>query len=631
MKTFSIDFETYYDPAFSLKKLSTEDYVFGALFEIICVSVRTDTGNVEVFSGTEEATRQFLLQFDLHENAVLAHNCRFDGLILARLGIFPRFYLDSLGMARPLYGSRFSSLSLDSLTKHLKLGTKGDEVIRALGKRREDFTPQELHTYTQYCANDAVLTYKLYRFLRDQFPKDALADELRVIDQTLRMYLQPTLRLDQVVLEANLAEVKERKATILSELEVQGVTGSVLRSNDKFAALLRERGVEPPMKISKKKTEKAGHTVMGYAFSKQDPEFIELQEEFEDDLDITMLLNGRLSEKSTQEETRTTKFIFVAKLYGLLRVALAYYKAHTGRYGGDEGMNMQNPPRVDKSKMRFAILPPPDHDMIVADLAQIEARITALLAGQLDLVEAFANGLDVYYIFATDLYGTPSGYINKKSDDPDVKSKRFVGKESILGLGFGMGPKRFKNALRGKGKLTVPLETVEQYVAFYRTKYAFIKKLWDTFDFAFRQLLTYDKETQIGPVRVCFGDNRTPRILGPNGLSLWYPKLKYHGYEWTFQRPQHKVPQKIFGGMWVENTAQFLANIIIKQKMLRVTKELHLPPRLQAHDAIGWVTPKEDTKMYAKRIEAIMAEPPVWWPDLPVAAEVKTGATYGDV
>ena len=49
MKTFSLDFETYYDPAFSLKKLSTEDYVFGALFDIICVSVRTDTGNVEVF------------------------------------------------------------------------------------------------------------------------------------------------------------------------------------------------------------------------------------------------------------------------------------------------------------------------------------------------------------------------------------------------------------------------------------------------------------------------------------------------------------------------------------------------------------------------------------------------------
>ena len=83
--------------------------------------------------------------------------------------------------------------------------------------------------------------------------------------------------------------------------------------------------------------------------------------------------------------------------------------------------------------------------------------------------------------------------------------------------------------------------------------------------------------------------------------------------------------------MWVENTAQFLANIIIKQKMLRVTKELHLLPRLQAHDAIGWTAPKEISELMAGRIEGIMAEPPNWWPDLPVAAEVKVGATYGNV
>lgn len=633
MKTYTLDFETFYDAVYSLssKKISTEDYVFGARFEIICVTVRDPDGVVHKFSGTEEETREFLLQFELHKHAVCAHNAKFDGLILARLGIFPAFYLDTLSMARPLLSYKLQSLSLGSLVKYYKLGEKGDEVVRALGKRRADFTPHELEQYISYCANDTQLTYLLYRRLRSEFPVEALREELLVIDQTLRMYLQPTLRLYQDVLEANLKEVRDRKAGILAELEVQGVTGAVLRSSDKFAALLELRGVVVPMKISEKKSEKAGHPVMTYAFAKNDPEFIELQEEFADDLEISMILNGRISEKSTQEETRSERFLYIAKMYQWLRVALAYYKAHTGRYGGEEGLNMQNPPRVDKSRMRFAIAPPPGHLMIVADLAQIEARITALIAGQMDLVESFARGEDVYSNFACELYGLPLGSITKKSDDPKVKQMRFVGKESILGLGFSMGAKKFKNALRGKGKLDLKLEVVEQYVAFYRNKYSMIKEIWSTFDYAFRRLLQYGEETQIGPVRVCYGGDKVASILLPNGLRLWYPKLKYHGYDWTFQRPSHKVPQKIFGGMWMENVAQALANIIIKQKMIRVTAELKLAPRIQAHDAVGWCVPKADAEVLAKRIEEIMGEAPAWWPDLPVAAEVKVGRTYGDV
>jgi DNA polymerase len=634
VETYTLDFETFYDATYSLKKMTTEDYVFGAHFELICVTVRTPSGNIEFHTGTEESTKKFLQQFELEKHAVLAHNCRFDGLILARLGIFPKFYLDTLGMARPLFAHKLKSLSLASLAKHFKLGLKGDDVINAMGKRRADFSEDELRRYIQYCANDTALTYALYRKLRDVFPATALKEELLVIDQTLRMYLQPSLLLNEEALVENLKVVQEKKRNILSELEVQGVTGEVLRSNDKFAALLKSRGIEPPMKLSLKKTEKAGYPVMGYAFSKTDPEFIELQEDFAEDLEITAILNGRISEKSTQEETRTNKFIQIARMYkNSLRVALAYYKAHTGRYGGDEGTNMQNPPRVDKSRMRFAILPPPGHVMIVADLAQIEARITACLAGQEDLILAFRNGEDVYSTYACELYGLPPGSVSKKlaGSNPEIFIKRFTAKESILGLGFGMGANKFKNALRGKAKMVVDLLKVEEWVQFYRGRYGMIPKLWYRFDGAFRTLLHYKKETTIGPLTVCFSGDGTPSIRGPNGLRLMYPNLKYTNDEWTYQRPHDTKPRKIFGGMWTENAAQFLANIIIKQKMIRITKELNLLPRLQAHDAIGWTAPADEAKMLAGRIEEIMAEPPAWWPELPVAAEVKVGATYGDV
>lgn len=634
METYTLDFESFYDGDYSLSKISTEDYVFGLRFEIICVTLRTPTGNVEFFTGTEDETKKWLEQFELHKHAVVAHNMRFDGLILARLGIFPAFYLDTYSMARSILSYKMKSLSLASLAKHFNLGVKGDDVVHALGKRRADFSPDELRRYIQYCANDTALTYTLYRKLRELTPPAAIKDELQAIDQTLRMYLQPTLILDGEKLDQNLADVRERKRAKLAELEVAGITADVLRSNEKFANLLKERGIEPPMKISKAKSLTAGHPVLTYAFSKTDPEFIELQEEFAEDLEITMILNGRISEKSTQEETRTTKLGLIAKLYRWLRVPLAYYKAHTGRYGGDEGINMQNPPRIDKSKMRFAILPPPGDLMIVADLSQIEARITATLAGQNDLVEEFRAGEDVYSNYGNGLFGLPPGTITKKSTDKDIKQKRFVSKESILGLGFGMAAPKYRNALRGKGGLNLPLDVVEGYVEYYRKRYdkiaAYEYGIWARLQSAFLALLKYGKETQFGPVRVCMQDG-VAGITGPTGLRLWYPHLKFHGYDWTFRRPSHKVDMKIFGGMWMENIAQFLANTIIKQKMLRITKELGMLPRMQAHDAIAWHAPTADAPALAKKIEAIMGEPPTWWPELPVAAEVKVGATYGDV
>ena len=630
MKVVTLDFESYYDPQYSLSKMSTEDYVFGLLFEEICVTVMIDDGEVMRFTGTPEATKNWLKVFKLEDCAVCAHNMRFDGLILARMGIYPLFYLDTLSMARPLFGAVLKSLSLASLVKHLKLGEKGDEVVRALGKHRADFTPAELSAYMGYCANDTWLTRQLYKVMRKMLPSPE--DELRTIDQTLRMYLQPSLLLDAEQLKLNLAHVQEKKAAALAELEVTGVTGDVLRSNDKFAELLRAKGIEPPMKISIAKTKTAGHNVYTYAFAKTDPGYIELQEQFAEDIEVTMILNGRISEKSTQEETRTKKLLYIAETYGWLRVPLAYYKAHTGRYGGDEGINMQNPPRVDKSKMRFAIRPPKDHVMVVADLSQIECRETAMLAGQNDLVAGFAAGEDVYSEFATDLFSQKPGVIHKKSTDPAIQKMRFVGKETVLGAGFGMGPPRFKNTLRGKAGLIVPLEDAERFIQFYRNKYEKINALWYKFEYAFGGLLMYGKETRIGPVTIC-RDKVTgiARILGPNGMSLWYPKLTKHDREWTFQRPQHKEPQKIFGGMWTENVAQFLANIIIKQKMIRVTKELKLLPRLQAHDAIGWVIHKDQLTEKLAGIERIMAEAPAWWPDLPVAAEIKVGETYGHV
>ena len=116
---------------------------------------------------------------------------------------------------------------------------------------------------------------------------------------------------------------------------------------------------------------------------------------------------ARLGAKSTLEETRTERLISIAKR-GKLPVPLRYYAAHTGRWGGDDKLNLQNLPR--KSKLKNAITAPEGYVIIDADSAQIEARVLAWLSGQADLVHDFADGADVYKKMAAFISVASGGY-----------------------------------------------------------------------------------------------------------------------------------------------------------------------------------------------------------------------------
>ena len=128
-------------------------------------------------------------------------------------------------------------------------------------------------------------------------------------------------------------------------------------------------------------------------------------------------MSARLGIKSTIEETRTERLIGIAKR-GLLPVPLRYYAAHTGRWGGDDKVNLQNLPR--NSVLKYALRAPIGYKFVDCDSSQIEARTLAWLAGQDDLVTAFDKGDDVYKIMASAIYGKDAEGISK--------DQRFVGK-----------------------------------------------------------------------------------------------------------------------------------------------------------------------------------------------------------
>jgi DNA polymerase len=606
MNLISLDFETYYDKDFSLSKLTTEEYIRDDRFEVIGVGVKVDDGETRWFSGDAEATTTWLSQFDWANAFLLAHNCMFDAAILSwRFNIKPKVLLDTLAMLRAIDGTEVGN-SLAKAAERYNLGKKGTEVIAALGMRRADFSPASLAQYGEYCKNDVQLTYDLFRIISQNFGKQ----EIKLIDLTLRMFTEPTLRLDLPILEQHLIDVQLKKEALIAEASADRET---LMSNQKFAERLMKYGVAPPMKISPTTGK------LTFALAKSDEGLKELAEHWDERVQV--LVAARLGTKSTLEETRTQRFISIAKR-GSLPVPLRYYAAHTGRWGGDDKLNLQNIPR--KSPLKSAIVVPKGYVLIDADSSQIEARIVAWLAGQNDLVDAFAKGEDVYKIMASKIYMKPISEITDQ--------ERFVGKTTILGAGYGMGWKKFQLQLKNFG-VDLYDGLCQHILKVYRQEFSHIPALWDEGHLTLEALAgetlkttTFGKQPQAVSVLPGLGYDL------PSGLPLKYMDLRVTEVDERgrvqYAYKTRKGDVHIYGGKVVENLCQALARCVIGEQMLRIAKRYK--PVLTVHDAVACVVREEERDDAIRYVNDCMRWRPEWAQTLPLACEIGAGKSYAD-
>ena len=384
-------------------------------------------------------------------------------------------------------------------------------------------------------------------------------------------------------------------------------------SNPKLACLLSAMGVVPPVKVSAKTGKEA------FAFAKSDEGFKALLEH--PDPRVQAVAAARLGVKSTLEETRTERFIKIAER-GTLPVPLRYYAAHTGRWGGDDKVNLQNLPR--KSPLKKAMLAPEGYTFIDCDSSQIEARTLAWLAGQDDLIAAFDRGEDVYKIMASSIYTVP---VEEVTDD-----QRFVGKTTILGCGYGMGAAKFKAQLKTFG---VDMEMAEcrRIIRVYRETYPKIPDLWDDANDVLDSI-SLGTHTTLGhnDVLVVHGKDG---IELPNGLFVKYDNVRRlkaeegQKAEMVYDQKKGKsvLLSRIYGGKLVENVCQALARIIIGEQMLMIARRYRVV--MTVHDAVGVIAPTEKSVQARQFVEACMRMRPKWATALPLNCESKIGASYG--
>lgn len=628
----SLDFETYYDSDYTLSKMSTSEYIRDERFEALMVGIKIGNAKRKVVPGPKVAAELRKIPWSIY--SLLCHNTQFDGLILSHhYGIVPKRYYCSLSMARALHSNDIGSGLHEVSVFYGGQGKLEGGVEGMKGLRYADLAKNKalLARSMDYCGVDVDEMLRVFKCMVPLMP----AEEMQLIHMTTRMFCDPVLKVDLPRVQKELdRELAEREALLLGivneadydEAEVKlilktraerALTGKerqllfakrVVGSNERFAALLRAEGVEPPIKLSKAwmakpSSERDDEGKWSYAFAKDDLEFINLPDDVETlstglnlakvaDVKklaarqerLRALVDCRLAVKSTTNITRAERFLKAGANGWRLPVGYSYYRAHTGRWGGNNKMNMQNLTRG--GELRLAILAPDGHVLVVTDSGQIEARVNAWLWGQDDLLAAFRaadefealmaslpkekrrdpteDELDAYCRFASAIFAR----LITKAD----KTERFIGKVCVLGLGYQMGAPKLQMTL-AKGALGGPpvfleLGRCQEIVNTYRRINYRIAQGWEICNRIIEDMAA-GRTGRHGPISW-----EKDKIWLPNGMALKYPDLQKRqgdkGWdEWTYHSTLKGTPirKKIYGGLLCENLVQALARIIVATQM----------------------------------------------------------------
>jgi hypothetical protein len=646
MTPIFLDFETYWSQTHSLTKIHPVEYVMHPETEIQSVAIQVADDKPFVLFG-EKAIQNWVDNTDFSDAALIGHNMSgFDSMICAwRFGMKPKMWGCTLAMARAMGYAKTVGGSLKKVAEDLGLGKKLDlEATNTKGKKLADFTDEELDAMTAYNIVDTELCAGIFNRLAPQLG----ARELKLVDLTIKMLVEPQFELDFKLLETTLEEIQTKQEEVLikvagdvadepldllSREEKIEAAKKILASAPKFAKYLESKGVPVPMKQSPSDPER-----MIPALAKTDEEFLALQEH--DDFEVAAAAAARLKVKSTILESRIQQFMTCGTAAkGKMPVALNYYGADTtGRWSGTMKMNQQNLPRINPYKpspadaLRKSLRAPDGYKVVVADLSGIELRVNHFLWQEPTSIKLFQDdpeNADLYKDFASSLYDKPIEEVTKQ--------ERQVGKVAHLGLGFGAGAKTFKDVAKLMGGVDLTMKESEDVVYKWRGAYGKIAAGWKTCHRALSHIANFSPERNtfyIDPWDLCYvteGGIKTP--LG----MIRYPHLREEQdketgmNEWVYGEGRRKA--RIYAGKVTENIVQHLAREVISDHMLKVAKTRlgkMYPPALTVHDELVYVVREEHAQEMLDLVQSIMRQGVDWWPELVTWSEGDIADTYGD-
>lgn len=631
------DYETY--SAADLPTVGAFEYAVHSTTEILCAAFRIGTkaelssAKTIVWTGRRDSPAlKTLVAALLDPNIqIVAHNSFFEMMItehvLSRLVPEKAAALKSIPLSRwhcTAAGARAAGLpgKLELVARLLGFKNQknmtGHRVMLKLSKPRKPtklnsatrFTPsnapEDFQTLYIYCADDIGVEVDLFLFLPALHTSDRQFWES---DQRLN---KRGFLVDRELVVKTLALIDIERARLERRL-TQFTKGQVTTVNQhaRLKTWLDRKGVIlPDLQAATIQAALKDETIRGRARK-------------------VLELRAAGSKAAT---AKYNAFERGSRYDGRLRDFILFYGAHTGRHAAvrvqpqnmfrsvfppealAEGIKLVklgdheairiifgSPLALYASLVRSCIVAPKGHTLDVGDFSTIEVRVLFWLAGHRKGIDAIKAGRDLYIDQAADIYDEDPfelelGY---ELEHLDAIAKRQLGKETILGCGFGMGVDRFVESCESKG-IKISKSLGERAVSSYRTKHSAIPAFWEKLEEAcFKAVRNPKRAYRVGRL-ICRVERQWLTIELPIGRKLYYYQPRIQRVARPKRKPtlaltymtfnskiQKVVREATWGGKLVENVVQATARDVTMTAMLRLEKRGLSVPVLPVHDEIA--------------------------------------------
>ncbi len=667
------DWETYSEH--NIRKCGAYEYSMHPSTEILCVAFRYGTIQELANKPTllwipgsdghtgEPAFSVFLSAVRNPLTHFVAHNAFFEQMILRN--VFARRHMPSKPELQRIPSSRFTCTAALARSvgvpgnlegaglafglRHQK-DKEGHRIMLKLCKPRKATknnseirhtptnAPEDFKKLYAYCKKDVDAETELFLKLPAMTPKER---EFWEMDQALNLR---GFAVDRQLVQGALSLIERETSRLDSRVfELTGGRVKSARQRDAVLKYLRGRGADLPnlRAGTVKETLKKGGLPSAFA-----RELLEIRES--------------ISRSST---AKYKAFEIRSRTDGRARDNLIFFGAHTGRDTGT-GLQPQNlfktilkqedvetglelmrrkdfntiealyprPMDLYASALRSCIVAGPGSTLEVGDYATVEVRGLFWLCGEIDGLNALARGEPIYSDMAGLIYDKPGSEIEAghKSGDKDCYLMRQLGKQTVLGGGFGigLGGDKFQLTCKQYG-LDISLELAQKAVRAYRDRYPRVCAFWTNIEKAAVLALQNPGKCYKVGVLVWKKEGDFLKVRLPIGRWLHYfkPELRriptLYGDKLTLTYIGTKngklVREKTWGGKLTENVVQAIARDLLKESQLALEKSGTRLPILAVHDEHVC-----ERKLDACKLEVFvktMSGVPAWAKGLPVKVE----------
>lgn len=620
----AIDFESYYSPLVTLKKMGVREYLDHPECEIYLVSAYGDGLNLAC------APRDFAWDI-LHNRTVISHNANFDAQCFDHLksnGVIPRAIKPhEWNCSANLSAFLGAPRALDGAARELLQREVSKEVRHDMrGKRWADLNEAQRARLYAYSRQDAEIAWDIWAKYADEWPQIERAFSCLTLASC-----EYGICLDIGLLHKQRDHLENQKSIALAK--IPWVPTKPPLSRPAFDQACQLEGLTGPVSLAMS--------------SEECDSWMELYGER-----YPWVGAMRDFRRANMLSAKITRMIDRLRPNGRMPYELKYYGAHTGRDSGSGKINLQNFPRepICGVDLRSAIIAPDGYKLVIADLKQIEARVLLWMARDHKQLALISEGMSPYESHARMSMGW-TGTGNFKEDAP---RHYLLAKARVLALGYGAGWRKFNAmaylpAYLGKSAAEVFASPVsERQIKFFTEYFQAYEKdkptiaKWEARNEALVRewtnswLIVQDfraKNEKIITVwreldrRIRSYHKNDWKVALPSGRFLQYRDIRVtekDGATALICKGGKIVRQKMYGGLLTENLVSAIARDILRDAAIRLFQAGYRII-LRIHDELVLEVPI-DTNLAP--IRALMAQNPPWLKKCPIDTSVEESQRY---